>query len=58
MSKKFNTPNRLFNIVLTNATNSFHFTCQVWARNEDTAMDIALRRYKEQELEVYDVVLA
>ena len=58
MSKKFNTPNHLFNIVLTNATNSFRFTCQVWARNEDTAMDIALRKYKEQELEVYDVVLA
>ena len=48
----------LYRIDLTNEFNNFTLTTFVWARNEDTAMDIALRRYKGQELEVRNVEVA
>ena len=52
MSKHNNTLR--FVITLTNAANTFKVYTTVYARSEDEAMDIALRRYNEQELEVYD----
>lgn len=50
------TKKTLFRIVLTNATNGFTLTSLVWAYDEDTAMDIALRQYEG--LQVFDVQLA
>jgi len=47
-----------FRITLTNTENTFKFFCIVWAEDEDTAMDIALRKYKNQELQVFDAVRA